>query len=185
MRGLFAELLVVMHQVKKRTIQKVMRNLHRDIGFLMIGLTLLFSVSGVVLIYRDTNFFTYIKQVNETIPANLDSRELAHHVPFRRFTLTNVQGDLLYFNQGTYNLKTGELRYEIRTYPWIIKKFNHFHRSISREATHWIATLYGVLLLFLALSSFWMYKPNTNNFKRGLIISGLGIVFVIVLLFII
>lgn len=32
------------------------RSLHRDIGFFLVGLTLVYVLSGVVLIYRDTGF---------------------------------------------------------------------------------------------------------------------------------
>ena len=45
-----------MEQKEKKSIHYYMRGLHRDIGFFLIGLTLIYSISGVLLIYRDTDF---------------------------------------------------------------------------------------------------------------------------------
>lgn len=163
---------------------RIIRNLHRDIGFLVIGMTVLFCVSGVVLIYRDTDVFLIDKIVEEKIRPQLSENQLYKELPFRRFNVEKVEGDIVYFGQGWYNYKTGDVYYTITTYPWLIKKFNYFHRSISKEATHWIAALYGILLLFLSLSSFWMYKPSSNNFRRGIILTGIGVVIVIAIVFI-
>lgn len=43
-------------QKKKVSIQKLMRSLHRDIGFLLIGMTLIYCISGLLLIYRGNDF---------------------------------------------------------------------------------------------------------------------------------
>ena len=38
------------------TIHYWIRSLHRDIGFFLVGLTLVYVLSGILLIYRDTGF---------------------------------------------------------------------------------------------------------------------------------
>lgn len=48
-----------MEKKEKKSINHYMRSLHRDIGFFVIGLIVIYSISGVVLIYRDTNFLKH------------------------------------------------------------------------------------------------------------------------------
>ncbi len=161
-----------------------MRSLHRDVGFLVVGLTILFAVSGVVLVYRNTDTFTIEKQVNKVWEKQMDMDAVVDELPFRRVEGLDENGDTISFKQGYYVRSSGVVSYTYETYPWVIQKFISLHKSRSGNVLHWVATIYGLLLLFLAISSFWMFKPGTGNFQRGLIIAGLGIAAVVVMLFI-
>ncbi|MCU4176249.1 hypothetical protein [Carboxylicivirga sp. N1Y90] len=165
----------------KRSIQKVIRQLHRDIGFLTVGITIVFSISGIVLIYRDTDVFKVENNYALKLEANLKRSELSDKLDIRHLRFTNETKETIAFDEGTYNKLTGEVRYTLMEYPYLIDKMNFMHKAISREVLHWFATVYGILLLFLAISSFWMYKPNTRLFKRGIVLSSIGIVVAIIL----
>jgi len=41
----------------KKSINYYMRVLHRDIGFFIAGLLIIYALSGIVMIYRDTSYF--------------------------------------------------------------------------------------------------------------------------------
>jgi len=168
---------------KKKSITKVMRALHRDIGFLMIGLTIVYCISGIILVYRDTDVFTVDKHYTETIDANLDADKLGGALQLRRLSVVKESADTIYFNYGTYCKSTGLADYTISTYPDIVWTINSFHKIKSRFATHWLAVIYGVLLLFLAVSSLWMYKPKTKKFKRGMVLTVVGLLIAAVTLF--
>lgn len=165
----------------KSSIQKIIRQLHRDIGFLTIGITIVFSVSGIVLIYRDTDVFRMEKSYTESLKQNLNASELESALDFRRLKVIEETDTKITFSNGSYNKQTGKAQYVLMEYPEIIGKINFMHKAISHEVMHWFATVYGILLLFLALSSFWMYKPHTRPFKRGLVLSSIGIVAAILL----
>ena len=45
---------MIMEEQEKKSINHFVRSLHRDIGFFVIGLTIIYSISGIVLTYRDT-----------------------------------------------------------------------------------------------------------------------------------
>lgn len=160
-----------------------MRALHRDIGFLMIGLTVIYCLSGVILVYRNTDVFTVDKEYNESIQKNLDASELSKALGLRRLRVEKEVGDSIWFNYGVYDKHSGVAQYTIETYPDFIWTINGFHKSRSGDGVHWFAVVYGVLLLFLALSSFWMYKPKSKSFKRGIVISAIGIVLAAIALF--
>ncbi len=161
--------------MKKRSLQHLMRSLHRDLGFLVIGFTIIFAVSGIALVYRGTNFLTYEKEVVKTIDANLSKDELGRELRFRRFN-AEQHGDSLLFDNGYYLISTGELNYSYRTLPEIVHKFNRFHMQSKRSSFHVLAVIYGILLLFLAISSLFMFKPGTRKFVRGIVLTVIGLI---------
>lgn len=161
-----------------------MRALHRDIGFFVIGLTLIYALSGITLNYRDTDFMKTEVDLIESIEKNLSIEAVPEYVYIRNFTYEKTENDIYIFNKGTYNPNTGELKYKAIQYIYPFNKFIELHKTYSENINHWFVTIYGVLLVFLALSSFWMYKLGTKNFKRGLIISMIGFVSAIIILII-
>lgn len=166
----------------KRSIQKIIRQLHRDIGFLTIGITIVFSISGIVLIYRDTDVFKVENAYSLKLEPNLESSELKGKLDIRHLRFTGETQEMITFDEGSYNKLTGEVHYSLLEYPYLLDKMNFMHKAISREVLHWFATIYGILLLFLAISPFWMYKPKTRLFRRGLVLSGFGLILAVVLL---
>ena len=64
-----------------------------------------------------------------------------------------------------------------------LNKLIILHRTTSGNITQWFIVIYATLLHFLAISSFWMYKPKTNHFCRGIYMADAGLVFAIILLF--
>lgn len=165
----------------KRSVQKIIRQLHRDIGFLTVGITIVFSISGIVLIYRDTDVFRIEREYEQQLKPQLDKSELRDVLDIRHIRFQEETDKTITFEQGIYNKESGIAQYKLLEYPYIIGKLNFMHKAISREIMHWFATVYGILLLFLAISSFWMYKPNTRLFRRGIILSSIGIVLAIFL----
>lgn len=167
-----------------KSVQLIMRQLHRDIGFLLIGLTIVFSLSGIVLIYRDTDVFKVEKNYQKTLKTNLNQDGLRDEIHIRRLRITSETEQEILFDEGSYNKATGIAEYTLMEYPLIISKLSNMHKAISRETLHWVITIYGVLLFFLALSSFWMFKPGTALFKRSLLLGGIGIAFAVILIFV-
>ena len=161
-----------------------MRSLHRDIGFFVIGLVIIYSLSGIILIYRNTGFLKHEVQTVKTLDPNIELSELGKTIYFRDIELEKTDGDLVYFNNGTvnksyiqhgtYNKSTGVVKYSEKRLPDLFRKFNGLHMASSSNLVHWATTLFGVLLLFLAISSFWMFKPSSKMFRRGLILMTIG-----------
>ena len=172
-----------MQQNEKQSFNYYMRALHRDVGFFVVGLALVYSLSGVVLLYRDTDFLMRDVQVERTLPAGLDSNELAKALHLRGFKVSTTEDDVVHFREGTYNRITGLAAYSKRELPYVLQKFVDLHKTASGKTTHWYAILFGVLLCFLAVSSFWMYRKGTGPFRRGLWIAAAGVVITAIVLF--
>ncbi|WP_198931783.1 hypothetical protein [Labilibacter marinus] len=159
-----------------------MRILHRYIGFFTIGIMMVYAFSGIVLTYRGTDLFKVEKEFIEDIGPNISAENLANELGFRSLNINKTEDGVIYFDIGNYNTKTGIAKYSWPSYPTWISKMSRLHKTKSSRPLGWLNILSGVLLFFLAFSSFWMYKPKTKNFKRGIIISAIGIIFTVVIL---
>lgn len=168
----------------KKSLQNTMRTLHRDIGFFLIGLTILYSLSGVLLIYRDTDFLKSTQLIEKTLAPNLEQQELARELRIKGLIGVQQDGDEILFKGGSYNQVTGEASYQSEKLPQALEMFVHLHKAPSEKAVSWLTTVFGGLLAFMALSSFWMFRSSHKHFKRGVILatSGFGAAVFMVLL---
>ena len=166
------------------SIVKIMRALHRDIGFFLIGITLVYCLSGIVLIYRNTDFLKTTRTTETVLESGLSNREVRDALNVRRFRTRGVNADIIQFDGGEYNKITGAATVTQSSYPSFIEKLNRFHSEASGSLASVISTIYGILLLFLAVSAFWMYKPKTSRRKRGIYISLIGGVLTLALILI-
>jgi hypothetical protein len=158
----------------RKSSQNIMRTLHRDIGFFLIGLTILYSLSGVLLIYRDTDFLKSTQLIEKTLAPNLEQQELARELRTKRLIGVQQDGDKLVFKGGSYNQTTGQVSYRSEKLPQALDMFVHLHKAPSEQAVSWLTTVFGGLLAFMAISSFWMFKSSHKHFKRGIVLAGSG-----------
>lgn len=173
-----------MEQNPQKSVGYYLRALHRDLGFLAIGLIIVYSLSGIVLIYRDKGFMNTEIQIEKTLSPNLEPRQLGNELHIREMRETKTEGDIIYFKDGYYNKVTGMVSYKTKEVIFPFNKFIELHKSNSADTSHWFLTVFGIILLFLSVSSFWMFKKGTRSFSRGLILSGTGIVVTIIILLI-
>jgi hypothetical protein len=168
--------------MRKESRYRYMRSLHRDIGFFVIGLTMIYSVSGIVLTYRDTNFLKNETFVTKIVSPNLKANEIGRALHEKKLKVVKEEGEIIYFTNGTYNKVTGAAAYSSKRHPVILEKLNKLHKVSSKDSVHWFTIIYGMLLFFLAISSFWMFKPGTKLFKRGVCFATTGVFVVMILL---
>ena len=171
-----------MEEKENKSINHWIRSLHCDIGFFAIGLTIIYSISGIVLTYRDTDFLKYETIVERTLSPNIETSELGKVLRLKDMKVLKNEGEIVYFQNGTYNKTTGLVKYSEKKLPEILNKLNNFHKASSKNLKHLFSTTFGILLLFLAISSFWMFKTKTELFRRGICVAGLGVVFAIIFL---
>lgn len=169
-------------EIKKNgSMNRIMRVLHRDVGFFVIGLAVIYSLSGLLLVYRDTDLMKEEQVIEKTLEPNLAVGDLERMLHLRGLKIEKTEGNLMYFNSGTYNVQTGDVKYTAKALPAWMEKLNQLHKTSSRNLSHYGAVIFGVLLLFLAISSFWMYRAGSSNFKRGLVLTGVGVLAALVL----
>ena len=62
-----------------------MRIVHRYLGFFMAGIMAVYSVSGILLVYRDTDFLKKEKNYEKVFPKNLNEKELGKEIKIKGF----------------------------------------------------------------------------------------------------
>ncbi|MEQ9305341.1 MAG: PepSY domain-containing protein [Marinoscillum sp.] len=159
-----------------------MRTYHRSLGFFLAGIMFVYALSGIVLIFRDTDFLKVTDTVYKQIKPNAKGEEIGQLLDLRRFNIEKVEGDIVYFENGKYNKATGEGQYDIKRLPLVLDKMTHLHKARSEDTLFFLNIFFGLSLLFFVISAFWMYTPKTSVFKKGMVFTGVGIIFTLILL---
>ncbi len=107
-----------------------MRIVHRYLGYFLAGIMAVYSISGVLLIYRDTDFLKKEKKIDKVIQRNLSEKELGKELKMKGVEVDKTEDGIMYFKQGTYNSITGEAKYTKKELPFILDKFTRLSRRI-------------------------------------------------------
>jgi hypothetical protein len=167
----------------KATVHNSMRIYHRYLGFFLAGIMAVYSLSGIVLIFRDTNFLKSEKLVQQQLKPGLGADSLGKAIRMRDLKIESVNGDVQTFKQGTYNTVTGAVSYTTQSLPKVVEKLTHLHKANTKDPLFYLNVFFGVSLFFFVLSSFWMFMPKTSIFKKGLYFTLAGIMLTLVMLF--
>lgn len=169
---------------KKPTLSTTMRIVHRYLGFFLAGIMAVYALSGIILIFRDSDFLKQEKQIVKTVKPNASGDDLGRMLELRGFKAEREEGDIVYFKEGTYNKKTGVADYKTKGLPFVLEKMSHLHKAKSGDPLFFLNIFFGLSLLFFVLSSFWMFMPKTTIFKKGLYFTAAGLVLTLILLFV-
>ena len=161
-----------------------MRILHRYLGYFLSGIMAVYALSGIVLIFRDTDFLKTDQQFEEKFAPKLSNEELGKELRYRDFNVTKEEGDIVTYKNGTYNKKTGVANYTEKDLPYVLNKLTHLHKASTDDPLYYLNIFFGCSLLFFVISAFWMYMPKTTIFKKGILFALAGIVLTLVLLFV-
>lgn len=161
-----------------------MRITHRYLGYFLAGIMAVYAISGVLLVYRDTDFLKKEKKIDKVIQKNLSEKELGKELKIKNFEVEKTENSNFYFKQGTYNTATGEAKYTKKELPYVLDKFTKLHKAQSKDSLSPLNTFFGVALFFFVVSSFWMFNPKTKAFKRGMYYTIAGLVLALIMVFI-
>ncbi|MEO6330466.1 MAG: hypothetical protein ABIO55_16140 [Ginsengibacter sp.] len=167
----------------KNKIHTNMRIYHRYLGFFLAGIMGVYAVSGVVMIFRDTDFLKQNKQVQKKLAPALNADQLGRELHVRDLKFESVNGDTVRFKQGVYNKRTGMSDYTTKSLPVVMEKFMKLHTASTSQPLFYLNVFFGVSLLFFVLSSFWMFMPETSIFRKGLYFTLAGLVLTLLMLF--
>ncbi|PCJ94811.1 MAG: hypothetical protein COA50_10500 [Flavobacteriaceae bacterium] len=168
----------------KKSTSFYMRIIHRYLGFFLVGIMAVYSLSGIVLIFRDTDFLKGEQQVEKQLSLNLSQDELGKALKSKNFKLTKEEGDVLHFSNGAYNKATGMVNYTVKELPYVLNKMTKLHKAKSSSPLFYLNIFFGVSLLFFVVSAFWMFLPKSDTFRKGLYYTLGGLVLTFILLFV-
>ncbi|HRI23638.1 MAG TPA: PepSY domain-containing protein [Ferruginibacter sp.] len=168
----------------KTTMNNRMRIWHRYLGFFLAGIMFIYALSGIVLIFRDTNFLKQEKTIEKKLGAGLPIEEVGKAIRQRDLKVKLQNGDTLFFAQGFYNTATGEVKYTVKSLVPAMERLTKLHKANTKSPLFYLNVFFGTSLLFFVISSFWMFMPGTAIFKKGLLFVLAGIVLTLVMLWV-
>jgi hypothetical protein len=161
-----------------------MRIFHRYLGFFLAGIMAVYSLSGIVMIFRNGDTFKKTTFHKETIAVNLSSEEVGRAIKVRNLKFDKEEGNLAFFKDGQYERTTGEIEYVTKELPYLLDKMTHMHKATTGDPLFFMNIFFGLSLLFFVISSFWMFIPSSNIFKKGLYFTLGGIILTLIMVFI-
>ena len=164
-----------------------LRALHRDAGYLAVGLTFIYAISGIAINHIqdwNPNFESVSRthQIEGPIPAD-DEAATAHvlaqlgieEAPREAYRVTDEQLEI-YFDQRSFVVETntGTVFEEVERPRFFLRMANWLHYNRGKAAWTYIADGYAAFLLFLAISGMFMLRGRQGMIGRGAVLVILG-----------
>jgi hypothetical protein len=161
-----------------------MRVLHRYLGFFLAGIMAVYAVSGIVMIFRNTDFLKQDVRFEKQIGPGVQAADLGTALELKKLKVDKEADGILYFKEGTYNSRSGEAVYTLKELPLILNKMTQMHKATTKDPLYYLNIFFGLSLLFFVVSAFWMFLPSTSVFRKGLYFTLAGIVLTLIMLFV-
>jgi len=168
---------------RKKPFSFQMRVIHRYLGYFLAGIMAMYALSGIVMIFRETNFLKNEAITERQLEPNLTGGELSPKLRMA-VVVEKKEGEVLFFKDGTYNQKTGLATIKKMELPFVLEKMERLHKASTNSPLYFLNIFFGVSLLFFVLSAFWMYTPKMSIFKMGMYFAISDVVLTFILLFV-
>jgi uncharacterized iron-regulated membrane protein len=170
--------------MSKSSINTTMRVYHRYLGFFLSGIMAVYALSGTVLIFRETDFLKSEKKIEKTLPPDVKIEELGKALKMRDLKIEKEENGILYFKNGTYDKTSRVAKYTVKELSFILEKMTKLHKATTKSPLYFLNIFFGMSLLFFVISSFWMFMPKTEIFKKGLYFTIGGVILTLIILFV-
>ena len=168
---------------RKKTFSFQIRVIHRYLGYFLAGIMAMYAISGIIMIFRETNFLKNEAVTERQLEPNLSGGELSPKLRMA-VVVEKKEGDILFFKDGTYNQKTGLATVKKMELPFVLEKMERLHKASTDSPLYFLNIFFGTSLLFFVLSAFWMYTPKIPIFRKGMYFAIGGFVLTLILLFV-
>lgn len=161
--------------------------LHRDIGYLAVGLTLVYGVSGLAVNHRaDWNpSYRQQKATLQIAPLTATDRDGLVRQAVARLGIAETPRNSfrpdpdtlqIFFPEKTYaiDVPTGAVIIDaVRPRP-VLFEMNQMHLNTTKGVWTIIADVYAVALIFMALSGMFVLKGRLGLAGRGAVLVAIG-----------
>jgi hypothetical protein len=164
-------------------VSKNMRIYHRYLGFFLAGIMAIYSISGIIMIFRETDFLKKENHKVLTVAVNLKNEEIGPAIKIKNLKVKSDTLGVVTFEQGTYTRATGVADFKVKELPYLLNKITKMHKATHKDPLYYLNIFFGLSLFFFVMSSFWMFTPGSTIFKKGMYFTLAGIVLALVMLF--
>lgn len=153
------------------------RKYHRWVGFFLAGIMLIYATSGVLLIFRKTEFLKFPQTETIQLQPGLNVANLGAEIKLKDLIVESETDSVISYAQGEYNKNTGAATIIRKDYPLVLAKLVKLHKATHKSPLFYLNISFGVALLFFVISAFLMFLPKLPIFKNGMKIAGAGAIF--------
>ena len=161
--------------------------LHRDVGYLAVALTIAYAISGIAVNhiadwnpnYRVTKSFTTVEPIAVSDAGAIVTTAM-ERLQLTEAPRSSFQPDShtvqLFYKGTTYHvdLPTGKVMVEATRSRPVLFEMNQLHLNHSKRAWTWIADLYALALLLLAITGLFVIKGKHGITQRGAWLTAAG-----------
>ena len=95
-------------------LNKNMRVYHRYLGFFLAGIMAVYAISGILLIFKDTDFLKSDRQIERKLPPDIKTEDLGKALRIREFKIEKEENGVIYFRQGSFQLLFEQKLFRLR-----------------------------------------------------------------------
>lgn len=177
---------------------KFNRVTHRDIGYLIAGLTIIYAISGIALnhkhdwnpnyIIEDSGFKTDVKITRESLNKET-ALEILKNVPgtpeYKTWYFPSGNILTIFVEGGSVriNANTGEGTIERISKRPLFYQLNFLHYNPGRWWKYF-SDIYCVSLILVTVTGLFLVKGKNGITRRGAILTAIGVILPLVFLFI-
>lgn len=171
--------------------RKLNRILHRDFGYIFFGMTIIYSISGIVLNHRkpggDASIINRsVEFRSEPVTKSRFDRDFIfnlldinniHRSEYKSYYFPSEKDVMVYLKQGhiKFNLETGKGEIvTIKKRPFFTE-LNFLHYNKPKKLWTWFSDIYAVSLILIAITGLFILKGKKGITGRGALLTGLGI----------
>ena len=164
-----------------------LRAMHRDAGYFVVGLTIIYAVSGLAVNHIaswDPSFENYERSHQMSAPLQGEDEAIAKQVvshleieeePTEVYRVDDSELEILFDKRTLHvNTKTGKILDDGQEPRFFLRLANWLHLNRGKKAWTIVADGYAILLLGLAISGLFMIPGRKGLLGRGAIIAGIG-----------
>lgn len=181
-------------------IRKLLRILHRDFGYFIVAMTIVYALSGIYLNHRhdfnpDYRIYAAEFQLVPPVDPDITSHELSEilksaneELIYKKHYLSNEGLIRIFVESGeaVIDPQTGKgTAHYLKRRPFIFE-INKLHRASIGTLWKWVSDLMAVILIFVAVSGLFLLKGKRGFGRWGwwLTIAGIVVPLVFVIIFI-
>ncbi len=171
-------------------VRKVIKILHRDIGYIAFALTVIYSISGIAVNHTDDWNPNYsIKKDTLIIPSSINVKASTKELQKKLTKIFDIKDSIkssfrstpftldIYFNKKTLsvNLRKRIAILEKVKSRTLLRESNFLHLNNPKRAWTWVADIFAASLILLATTGLFMIKGKNGIKGRGKWLTLLGI----------
>ena len=175
------------------------RWIHRELGYLFFGMSIIYGISGIALnhgvarhwnpgIVTRSEYFNYTPSLSK----DMISRQVVEEIlqitgeekSFKQYYFPNPDYLMIYLKGGhiNVNLPTGEISLtRVRNRP-VFNEMNYLHYNKPKKLWTWFSDLFALGLVLMALSGLFLVRGKKGITGHGGITTLIGIIIPLIFL---